>query len=275
MTRLTRNLGSIGLALLVAGAAVVIAADQAVTTAPATTTATAATTADASSAPATTASTTAAPSSPASNTTRPPAPALTSTATPNGRSASRESYRDRYDVLADRNIFVKERWKIVKQSERDRPPRNNNTSRDVVRAAPPAEASYILTGIILPEPGDVDGQVHAIVEDMKAGKILRLSVGETVARGQITDILIDAVQYSANGQQVWVDLGRDFTGAIPASPSAIYAAAAAAAAPTTGSTTGPSSAPSAALPLDPNNPNLSLEERMKIRRMQQLGGQNK
>lgn len=276
---LTRHFGPLALALLASGAVVAIALGQAATTsstAP-TTLATAATTTTTQ--PATLASGLGT-ARPAAATVAPAAtpPRGTSSSTPFGGSSSRESYRDRYAVLADRNMFVKERWRIVPTSERENPRRNFNDGSREARRVPPPEASYILTGIILPEPGEADGQVHAIVEDMKGGKVLRLSRGDAVARGQITDIMIDAVQYSANGQQAWVELGRDFTGAIPASPSEIYAAAAAAAATTQGggSTTGPTSAPSTgALPLDPNNPNLSLEERMKIRRMQQLGGANK
>jgi hypothetical protein len=277
MTSLVRNLTSVGAGLVVAGAAAVIAA-RAQSPGPAATTTTSTTTTVAvapAAAPATTRTPAAAPSSTAKPAPSPAASAQPSSSTTSDRPGTRESYRDRYAVLADRNIFVRERWKIIPTSERERPNRNQTyTQRDTPRL-PPAEASYILTGIILPEPGDVDGQVHAIVEDMKAGKILRLSVGDDVARGHISDMSIDAVQYSASGLQVWVELGRDFTGAIPASPSAIYAAAAAAGATTTGSTTGPTSAPTVALPLDPNNPNLSLEERMKIRRMQQMGGQSK
>jgi hypothetical protein len=209
-----------------------------------------------------------------------PAPAIAAVTPPSrGLSSSRPSsssptrdYRDRYAILSDRNIFVKERSRIVPLSDRDRPRSDNSRTRSDTPRLPPPETSYILTGIVLE-----DGLVHAYVEDMKGGKILRLSVGDAVARGHITDITIDAVQYTASGQQAWVDLGRDFTGAIPSSPSAIYAAAAAAATQAGGtSTTGPTSAPSVgALPLDPNNPNLSLEERMKIRRMQQLGGAEK
>jgi hypothetical protein len=278
MNRLTRHMTTTALALCAAaGTAITLAADLPTATTVSTQSpaapATAAAAAVRTTAPATTtASATPVPTTAATSTSGvdpETAPTTSGSSTFTGRPGSRDAYREQYAILADRNIFVKERSRIVPSGRNGDGRGGRDTPRDVPRQ-PPAESSYILTGIVLE-----DGQVHAFVEDMKAGKVLRLSRGDAVARGQIIDISIDAVQYLAGGQMVWVELGRDFTGAVPSSSTPTYSTSTGG-----GSTTGPSSAPTASgssgapaaapLPIDPNNPNLTLEERMKLRRQQQL-----
>src|SRR3954468_14852050 len=69
------------------------------------------------------------------------------------------NYNDRYGVLSERNIFLRERGK---------PPPRPSTTRTYDNNAyanrPPAEAVFVLTGIVLEE-----GQYRAYVEDTSTG----------------------------------------------------------------------------------------------------------
>jgi hypothetical protein len=163
--------------------------------------------------------------------------------------STRQSDRDRYAVLTDQNIFLKDR--------RTRP-RNGSTSTerpmtemDRIKATP--EAKFVLTGVVFE-----DGDYRAFIEDTSASKVLRLSVGEPIARGKITEIDIDTIAYESAGKTTIINVGTTLTGipysAFTASP---------------GATPAPGAAPSTPLP-DPNNPNLTIEERMKLRRAAEL-----
>jgi hypothetical protein len=200
----------------------------------------------------------------ADSTTTPPSP------------AKPQNYRERYAVLSERNIFLKDRrirsGPSTSRSNFDRP------------AAPPPEATYVLTGVVLEE-----GQYRAYVEDSN-GKINRLGVGDAVARGHIADIDISAMAYESNGQVVWVNVGYDLRGRpweAPTAASYINRAgpgggggggnpnaggAGGNGGPGGGNGNGNGNAPAAAVappPLDPNTAGLSMEERLKLRRLQE------
>ena len=168
-----------------------------------------------------------------------------------GRPATRQNDRERYSVLTEQNIFLKDR-----RSGRDR---GNGTTRtstplsamDVLRESP--EAKFTLTGVVFE-----DGEFRACIEDMKAGKVLRLSVGDAIARGKITLIDIDTVAYEAEGKTSVINVGSTLAGMTPTALAA-----------SPGATPAPGAAPSAPLP-DPNNPNLTIEERMRLRRAAEL-----
>ncbi|HEY7087386.1 MAG TPA: hypothetical protein VH518_04805 [Tepidisphaeraceae bacterium] len=159
------------------------------------------------------------------------------------------SYSDQYGVLTDRNIFMRDR-----SSRRDR--------GDVRRSFGPTtpEQSYVLTGIVFE-----DGDYHAYFEDLNRGGVQKLVTGGSIARGQISDIEIDGVEYAGtNGQTAWVEIGSNLTGTRIGSVSAERVNAA------LGSGGGGATAAPGALPnIDPNNPNLTVEERMRLRRMQE------
>jgi hypothetical protein len=196
----------------------------------------------------------------AADSTPPPAPSP----------AKPQSYRERYAVLSERNIFLKDRrvrsGPSTSRSGSDRPP------------APPPEATYVLTGVVLEE-----GQYRAYVEDSN-GKINRLAVGDAIARGHVAEIDISAMAYESNGQVALVNVGYDLRGKPWEAPTAESVM----------SRFGPGSdrggggfrgdrgggnggaataTPATAVappPLDPNTAGLSIEERMRLRRMQEM-----
>jgi hypothetical protein len=167
----------------------------------------------------------------------------------NAAPSTRQSDRDRYAVLTEQNIFLKDRRTRPRNvgSSGERP----MTEMDRIKATP--EAKFVLTGVVFE-----DGDYRAFIEDTSASKVLRLSVGEPIARGKITEIDIDTIAYESAGKTTIINVGTTLTGipysAFTASP---------------GATPAPGAAPSTPLP-DPNNPNLTIEERMKLRRAAEL-----
>jgi hypothetical protein len=189
-------------------------------------------------------------------------------AAPTGPATRPVSFKEKYAPISDHNIFLKDRRLAQRDSGRFGPG-GGGGGPGGERERPVPEASFILTGVVIEE-----GQLRAYVEDSSAGKVLRLSVGDAVARGHIGEIEIDAVAYAGPGQPVWISLGCDFRGTPVATmggggggrTSAGYSGSATTTSPSGGST----AAATPGAPVDPNNPNLSIEEKMRLRRAQEL-----
>jgi hypothetical protein len=152
----------------------------------------------------------------------------------------RQNFRERYGALSDHNIFLRER-----RSRRDR---DSADSRSSTQHSP--EQVYVLTGIVLE-----GGQRRAYVEDRERGGLVRLSIGDSVARGKVADIDIDSMTYDQNGARQPIAIGADLTGSAPVIPSFGESVA----------TTNPTT-----LPFDPNSTNLTQEQKMQLRRFQEL-----
>jgi len=161
------------------------------------------------------------------------------------------TYSERYGLLADHNIFVRDRTRIVRGGSGGYGPGGAGSStqpstRPTVRSP---EEALALRGVVIE-----DGGLHAYVEDTNSYNMLRLSPGDNVARGKVSAIQIDAVQYEGpGGHREWIEIGQDFTGHTAVAGSSFGV----------GASTQPSGPP-----IDPNDPNLTLEQRMKLRRQQ-------
>jgi len=187
-----------------------------------------------------------------------------------GNAPPKVNYSDRYGVLSERNIFLRERGKpATRPSYGSR--NGDGSSSQYIR--PPLEASFVLTGIVLE-----DGQYRAYVEDTSTGRVSRLAVGDSIARGHVLEIEIDAIAYDLNGQGTWVTPGSDLRGQpFSGFPTALSRYMEASTNPSRGggvgfATTNPSggtgSTGVAPPPLDPNTAGLSVDERMRLRRLQ-------
>lgn len=161
-----------------------------------------------------------------------------------GGGTSSASYREQYDVLADHNFFLKDRRRVTTAPVSTRP------------APKPPEEMFVLTGVVY-EP--LEDKAFAYFEDLSAGKFVRVLTGDKLARGSIAAIDINAVAFERDGKQVPVLVGDDLTG-----KRASVSGSSSSSSSTSSSASG-APAPSAA-PVDPNNPNLTLEERMRLRR---------
>jgi hypothetical protein len=189
---------------------------------------------------------------------------------------SKVNYNERYGVLSEHNIFLRERGKPARAAY---VPSSQSSYSQYTKPVP--EATYVLTGIVLEE-----GQYRAYVEDTSTGRVLRLAVGDTVARGHVLEIEIDAIAYDLNGKGTWITVGSDLRGQpFSGFPTALSRYMAATTNPSrsgtsggggpggNGFTAGSSSSSSggggvAPPPLDPSTAGLSVEERMRLRRLQ-------
>ena len=180
------------------------------------------------------------------------APASTAPAT------RRQSYTERYGILADHNIFMRERGRPATTQPASEPSRR----RDV-------EETMVLSGIA----AEYDG-VRAYFEDSSGAPGVKLSVGDSVAHGKITNIAMDSVEYEANGKRTLIQMGSNLRGE-PVLLPAIEVATTASPSPSAPPTSAPSGSGAAptttvAKPLDANDPNLSMEQRLRLRRAQEL-----
>ena len=147
---------------------------------------------------------------------------------------------DRYKVLSEHNIFTKNRrstTRPTRDSRSDAPP-------------PKPEVAFVLTGCVI----ENENRYAAFVENAQTGVTMKVSPGESIATGKVTAIGFDFLEYETGGQKTRVEIGHNFTGSV-ASLATIMAI------PTTGPTTGP---------VDESN--LSIEEKLRRRRLRELGG---
>jgi hypothetical protein len=151
---------------------------------------------------------------------------------------------EHFAALWEHNIFLR---------DRGHPAPAPSTTRPAASRTP--EESLVLTGIVLEEDG-----FHAYVEDADSSKVLKLSEGDSIARGRIVDMDLNAVEYARGDQQTWIAVGSNFAGQ----------ATLLGAAPSTDDSSSSSSTQPTTLPFNPNDPNLTVEQQMKLRRRQEL-----
>jgi hypothetical protein len=144
---------------------------------------------------------------------------------------------DRYKLLSDHNIFMKNRRPATRPSRDNRPD----------RPPPKPETAFILTGCTI----ENDNKYVAYVENAQTGVTLKVSPGESIATGKITAIGFDFLEYEAAGQKTRIEIGHNFTGSVASISTYI---------PSSGPTTGP---------VDESN--LSTEEKLRRRRLRELG----
>lgn len=159
-----------------------------------------------------------------------------------------DAFAGRYGVLLENNIFVRDR----------RPSRTPATSQATRPAPPPRpEKDWVLVGVVFEE-----GAFRAYFENVRGSGVTRAVVGDPIASGAITEVYIDAVAYLLDGEVAWIEIGQDLTGEYVEIPGAVVR-------PTTAPTTPATSATPAGAP-DPSA--LSIEERLRQRRLQESGG---
>jgi hypothetical protein len=160
----------------------------------------------------------------------------------------RSGFSDRYAVVLENNIFLRER----------RTQRQSSTQSTTQPQAPPRpEKEWVLVGVVFEE-----GAFRAYFESLTGGGVKRAVVGDQIAEGALSEVYIDAVGYMTGDGVTWISVGQDLTGEYIVIPGS---AGPTAAAPSTAPS--PGAAPAAASPAT-----LSIEERLRQRRMQEAGG---
>ncbi len=100
-----------------------------------------------------------------------------------------------YQILTDRNIFMRNRGRQFNRGpQRPAPPEN-------------PDDRIVLTGII--QQG-ADGV--AFFEDTRSRKTIRIQAGDAVGRGRVTAVSLDEVQYACEGTTTKVAIGNNLTG---------------------------------------------------------------
>ncbi len=158
----------------------------------------------------------------------------------------REGLRERYGILLERNMFLKDR--------RPKPPAVERVTE--APPPPPIETLYVVIGLV--EEG---GSVRAHVEDRRTGELLLLRPGDLLASGRIESVDLDGVVYATEAGETRVAIGQDLRGETAAAPPGDAGAASSGSGGREGAAGEVNSSGSA----DPAT--MSIEERMRQRRL--------
>ncbi len=160
----------------------------------------------------------------------------------------RSEFDEKYGVISERNMFLRER-------SRPRPPSTRPSSYERPERPPePPESKFVLRGVAIEEHG-----FRAYLESSTG--MTRVAPGDEIARGHIAEIAIDAIAYVHEEQVTWVFIGQNLAGNKPSAPVATSSSPSTSSDGSSGSTSaGPSNGGTPA-----DMANLSAEERMRLR----------
>jgi hypothetical protein len=173
-----------------------------------------------------------------------------------GRSNSGDGteFGSEYGTIVEGNIFLKDRT----------PARPARTYEPTSRPTIPLEQVFVIVGIVYEE-----GDYRAYLEDLRYNTVTRVSHGDSIANGTVEDIGIGGLVYISSSETRWVEIGQDLTGSYPRdmrAPSGTVRGSGSSGDSSGGATEGATTAPAA--PVDEST--LSMQERMRLRRQQQL-----
>lgn len=168
----------------------------------------------------------------------------------NNRSPSRSELPDEYQVIISRNMFIRERQQPREPSTQPVVNRPVETPPDI------PERRFVLRGVVLEEEG-----IRAYFENA-SGQIMKISPGDAIATGYISQIMIDTVTYTlADGEVRQIEIGQNLEGTRVSAPMSRTSSAGTTSTSTSGAGSGTAASGGEA-------GNLSLEERMRLRRQQ-------
>lgn len=150
-----------------------------------------------------------------------------------------------FALLVSRSVFVHGRMPDIQNS--------GNSNGAAAFVPPRPEKALLFNGAT-----NADGELVAFIEDTTAGKVLKLRVGDPVARGKVAGITLDSFEYDSAGRKQRIALGQNLDGEAGTPTSR----------PSTGASTSGSSGP-----LTPGGTGpMDMLERMRLKRAQELGG---
>lgn len=163
----------------------------------------------------------------------------------NAAQARESSFKESYGVIVERNIFLRDRRSaagFVTPS-----PASEAGAEEMPPSPPlPPEAGYVLVGVVIE-----DQTMRAYVEHVAEGRMLMLGPGDELAEGEIDRVTLDAVEFTSRAGSQWIEIGHNFLGQPASGSSSASTPSVSGGNPATGS-------------------NLSLEERLRLRRQQEL-----
>lgn len=125
-----------------------------------------------------------------------------------GSGAKTLSY-ERYGILAERNIYMKDRT----------PRRVTSILRDIPAEVIPPERTMVLTGIVRRGVEYV-----AFFEDTKSGTTIRARRGDALLQGRVGTISLDNIEYLRNGAACMIGVGENLEASL-SMPGAVTAPA--------------------------------------------------
>jgi hypothetical protein len=105
-----------------------------------------------------------------------------------------------FNLLVSRSVFVHGPQRIFEGPEVPPTTQPGNTSFQPSRP----ERTLLFNGSTRTE-----GEWVAFIEDTVASRVLKLKVGEPIARGKITAITLSSLNYDANGKSTLVAIGQN------------------------------------------------------------------
>jgi len=137
----------------------------------------------------------------------PAAAAAAQTPGPAPRAGPASSY-DRYRVLSERNIFLRNRSA----------PRRERSGGSPPSAAPSAREYHVLTGVLqLAEDG------IAFFEDTRTRETVRVAPGDKLGGGTVTLITLTGLTYERDGAARTIVVGEDLAGVAVTAPAPVAA----------------------------------------------------
>jgi len=115
-----------------------------------------------------------------------------------GEELAQQDSWEAFKVIVERNMFSRQRGRRVEQvqGEQMRTPAVMNP-----------ESYYVLKGI-----AQEDGEFVAFLEDTQRGQILRVRKGDKIARGVVTALTLDTIEYQFGERTATVAMGYDLEG---------------------------------------------------------------
>ncbi|MDB5330958.1 MAG: hypothetical protein JWP03_2109 [Phycisphaerales bacterium] len=145
-----------------------------------------------------------------------PAPA----AAPGGTVPTPAPVSEAYKIVLTRTMFSRDRGRSASWTERTAAERAEAERLRAIAATQPGgpgrfgssspEASLSLKGVTLE-----DGEYIAFIEDNFAHQTLRVHAGEGIARGQISAMSLDGIEYATGGKPLRIGIGQSLDGATP------------------------------------------------------------
>lgn len=163
------------------------------------------------------------------------------------KAAEPKAASDRYEVLTERNIFLRDR-------------RRRNTGPKAAPEAPPPERTTVLTGIV-----HQGTEYVAFLEDRKTNATTKVRVGDALLEGRVEQITLDYIEYAKNDKTIKVEVGKSLEGAEPESASSAVEA---------GSAVGGTASEASPKPAgSTDGGDGGVLERLRQRRLAESGGQ--
>jgi hypothetical protein len=162
-----------------------------------------------------------------------------------------------FNLLVSRSVFVHGPQRIFEGPEVPPTTQPGNSSFQPSRP----ERTLLFNGSTRTE-----GEWVAFIEDTVASRVLKLKVGEPIARGKVTAITLSSLNYDANGKSTLVAIGQNLDGESAAPSSTQPSLAGAPSTGPGGSQGGPGASPGLSGPAN------DMLERLRQKRLKELGG---